>query len=83
MNKNEFRFHRGGLQESMDTRVNVRNIDDLVNVINKEFTYGPKITKDEITIEPYGNDKRIAWHTHIVIGPHGVIVFMNGDFYEK
>lgn len=68
-----FRFHRGGLQDSLMTTVIVKNINELSSLI---FNYiepwvNIKSVDDiELTIESYPSennfDSRIGWYTHLV-----------------
>jgi hypothetical protein len=49
-----FRFHRGGLQDSLDTTVIVKNIIDLELAILRDFENWTTTNKElEIQIEPY------------------------------
>ena len=75
-----FREHKGGLYESMQTCINVKDIDELYNVLSSRLSkYGYKFTSDQLSIKPYGYDERIGWDTHIVtIGGYGVAGFTNG-----
>jgi hypothetical protein len=68
-----FRFHRGGLAESLKTTIIVKNVNELVDVIRKYHeTWGAKnLSSFEIFIEPYPDknnnfDPRIGWYTQIV-----------------
>jgi hypothetical protein len=69
-----FRFHRGGLSESLKTTVVVNNIDQLAIVIANSFDLAMLDKKNwnaEIKIEPYPSkddnfDARIGWYTHLV-----------------
>jgi len=79
----KFRFHRGSLEESMKTQIEVKTIDELVTEINMDNYFCPELTKDQITIEKYDYDPRINWDTYIVNSRDGVIGFMNGNFEEK
>ena len=55
-----YRDHRGGLAEAMDTVQEMESYTDLVRHITRVFGTG------EVTVKPYGYDKRIDWDTHIV-----------------
>jgi len=79
-----FRFHRGGLDESLKTVVVVKNMHDLMKIIS---CYHEKITGKEkydfgIMIGPYpaeskNFDERIGWYTQMVtsdIIEHGTFV---------
>lgn len=62
-----FRFHRGGLDEAMQTVIEVESLIQLKSYIKKDLEKGYLFLKD-IKIEPYVFDHRIGWDTHIVIG---------------
>ncbi len=66
-----YRDHRGGLAESMETVLEMSDFSELERHIFK--LYG----KGEITIKPYGFDKRINWNTHIVCHDGHVTGFTN------
>lgn len=59
-----FRFHRGGLDESMATIVEIKSSDDLLKTILLNWD----ITFIGLQLEPYGYDHRIGWDTYIVRG---------------
>lgn len=69
-----FRFHRGSLQDSLNTTVVVKNMQDLYKAC-KPFIWEMFFMKDpcdftlEVSPYPLENDnfdKRIGWYTHIV-----------------
>lgn len=57
-----FRFHRGSLEDSMETCVEIKDLEHLINLIEKSWD----IKMSEISIKPYGKDERIGWDTQIV-----------------
>ena len=63
-----FRFHRGGLAESMKTCVPVTTMDELLVVLRTQATHpcDVKPRPDNIEVKPYSFDSRILWDTHIV-----------------
>lgn len=61
----KYRDHRGGLDESMATQIEVNNIDELKDHLNKTWN-GLGTTVEEIKFEYYGYDSRINWNTHLV-----------------
>ena len=68
-----FRFHRGGLHESLQTTVIVKTPDDLSNIAfdaMKQWVNIQSINDIELTIEPYPTennfDSRIGWYTQMV-----------------
>lgn len=74
-----FREHRGLLDESMETVVELDSRDALVSHIDKLLSpYGKKVTNDMVDIAPYGYDIRIGWNTFIVkVKNYGVMGFIN------
>lgn len=69
-----FRFHRGGLDESLKTTVVVKTFNDMVKAIVMSFDEDMLKSKTwgaQFKVEPYPDkencfDKRIGWYTHIV-----------------
>lgn len=68
-----FRFHRGGLHDSLQTTVIVKSMNDLLNVISHrhEQFIGEYKTNFGIIIGPYPSEKhnfdsRIGWYTQMV-----------------
>lgn len=57
-----FRFHRGSLDESMQTVIEIWSYEHLLSHIRKHWD--PPISS--LKIEPYCLDERIDWDTHIV-----------------
>jgi len=57
-----FRFHKGGLEESMNTVVEVDDLTHLKELISKKW----KIECVRLEIQHYGYDERIEWDTYIV-----------------
>ena len=65
----KFRWHRGGLKESMDTVVEIEpTMVSLHKEIVKVFPSlsNKPITIEDITVDPYTYDERIFWDTYIV-----------------
>lgn len=61
-----YRDHRGGLAESMET---VREIEPTIDALALVL----KVPPSAITVNPYGYDKRIEWDTYVVcIDGHAV-----------
>lgn len=70
----KFREHRGGLQESMETVVEVVGRSDLA--MHLADVLGRTVTPAALSSSPYGGmDNRIGWDTHLVMlegfGPVG------------
>ena len=68
-----FRFHRGGLSESLETTIIVKNVIELMNAIRKYHeNWMPSNAENfGIIIGPYPDhdhnfDKRIGWYTQVV-----------------
>lgn len=69
-----FRYHRGGLQESLNTTIVVKDKEDLKRAIKKAVTeiyYMENPDEFELDIFPYPSkdnnfDARIGWYTHMV-----------------
>lgn len=57
-----FRFHRGGLNESMETVTEIESFEELIMLITSSWDVQPT----RITIEPYMFDERIGWDTQLV-----------------
>lgn len=73
----KFRFHRGGLAESLQTVVEVSTLDALADLLSDEIEH--PVAVEAIKIEPYAQDRRIGWDTHIVtISGLGVMGFTDG-----
>jgi len=64
----KFRFHRGGLKESMLTVTTVNSLDELEELLG---------TKD-ISFDYIGMDKRINWNTYYVMAD-GYVAGMSDD----
>lgn len=76
-----FRKHRGSLDESMKTCIEVHSFDDLYKIIHEEISPYKEINRRDVSIKYYCNDYRINWpNTHIVIiDGFGVIGFTDGE----
>lgn len=69
----KFRFHRGGLAESMATSTEVDGIAALAEVLS-----GAGWPPGKIDIKPYGHDARVGWDTHIVTLDGAAVGFTDG-----
>ena len=88
-----FRFHRGGLKESLETCVLCKNKNELLIFIKDSFgPFNSKVIDESLEIFAYPNEKdcfdsRIGWFTHMVcieledIGRH-VVGFLSEGFDE-
>lgn len=69
-----FRFHRGGLQESLDTTIIVKTFNDMVKAIVMSFDeemlanqkWGACFHMDPYPSEGNNFDSRIGWYTQMV-----------------
>lgn len=79
-----FRFHRGGLAESMKTAVEVKTLQELRNIIEKELQ--TELIAD-LEFKYVGFDNRVNWNTYYVTthtalyGKH-VVGMSNTDQFE-
>ena len=74
--KFKFRFHRGGLSESMETTVSLSTKEELIRVIGNSLKEWGDFNYNNLKIESYGFDDRINWNSHIVtLDGWGVIGF--------
>lgn len=70
-----FRFHRGGLHESLQTTVIVKKFNDMVKEIIMSFdeemikkqNWGARFQVTPYPEEGKNFDKRIGWYTQIVL----------------
>jgi len=74
-----FRFHRGGLNESMETAVIVDSFEHLL--IHISDAWDVPFTK--LTVTPYVFDHRIQWDTHLVCVSLGDISYPVGYLNKK
>ncbi len=75
----KFREHRGMLDDSMKTVVEVADREALVSLLQSRLRDGVTFKDEDLKIEPYVYDKRIGWDTYIVtIKGYGVAGFTNG-----
>lgn len=77
----KFRFHRGSLEDSMKTVIEINTMVELVNAINKEFVYDIKET--QITFSYASYDNRIGWDTYYVCVDGNAIGMSDGELAIK
>lgn len=72
-----FRYHRGSLEDSLNTTIYVKTIKELILDISKHWD------QTHMKIEKYGDkiDPRIGWFTHIVLIKHEGF-FFKVDFFS-
>jgi len=76
----EYRKHRGSLSDSMKTVQEFDTRSGLVEYLQNDIDklMPGEYNCREITIKPYGFDRRIGWDTHIVcLDGYGVLGFTN------
>jgi hypothetical protein len=74
----KFRFHRGSLEDSLATVVEVGSMAELRAVIEKEWGLICPTGDEPLSVEPYGYDARIDWDTHLVLWKYQPVGFLNG-----
>ena len=63
----QFRKHRGGLEESLQTAFSVCSRQDIVDAYNTDFKkLAPQATVKNLTTKYQGYDDRIGWDTHMI-----------------
>lgn len=82
----KLRQHRGGLDESMATTVEIEaTMPALLAAMQPVMEpWGVALTPDAVHVTPYGGiDKRIGWDTHVVtLDGYGVYGFTDGPLHE-
>lgn len=74
-----FRFHRGSLDESLKTEIEVRNIETLHEVVCKELQ-DYSFSESSLIIGFYGYDKRIEKNLYSVrIYGIGIVGFLDSE----
>ena len=61
-----FRYHRGTLEESMKTVVEIVSMDHLKSLLGKPYDLYSCLVIQDVKIEPYAYDERIRWDSYIV-----------------
>lgn len=70
----KFRFHRGGLEESMKTVVEVKSIVDLARILD---------CPSKIEFEHIGMDDRINWDTYYVIADNMIVGMSDSNKFDN
>ena len=84
----KFREHRGGLDEAMQTVVELLDFEALVTHLRKIWR-GTAYETGEVTVKPYGDtaeerfDRRIGWDTHVVCIDGHAIGFTDGPVERR
>ena len=78
---NRFYWHRGSLEESVNTAVSVNDFEDLYQVIKKYLLdFGIPLNKHDIDIKFYCFDDRIKEKRYIVtVAGYGIVGWVNKD----
>lgn len=78
----KFREHRGSLEESMATCIDVVDKSELIIHLHKTLEKNWfKFDDEDVHIAPYSYDERTGWHTFIVtIDRFGVVGFTNDSW---
>ncbi len=74
----KFRFHRGGLEDSMATVVEIESTKKAITTHCNNTMGATFYIPQDIEVKPYGYDDRIGWDTHVVTNPMGVLGFTDG-----
>lgn len=78
----KFREHRGGLDESMKTVVELGGRADMVKHIHDLlWPWGLDVQDGDVVASSYGGDARIGWKEVyiVVVTGYGVVGFTDGD----
>jgi hypothetical protein len=78
----KYRSHRGSLEDSMATVIEVNSLDDLRDKLNAKQEYEPFKIKGKLTCIWYCKDDRIGWDTYIVCADGWVIGMSNGKLED-
>lgn len=70
----KYRDHRSTLSDSMKTVREICSMDDLRDHLESTYIF----PGSEITVKPYGYDKRINWNTYIVCMDGQAVGFTDG-----
>ncbi|MFZ2509085.1 MAG: hypothetical protein WAW79_11515 [Steroidobacteraceae bacterium] len=78
----QFREHRGSLDNSMETVVELADhaaLMDHLRALAKPWPTFPPINEKTVSVVPYCRDERIGWDTHIVrLVGYGVLGYTDG-----
>lgn len=77
-----FRWHRGGLSESMATATPCTSLVALVSILRQRPKY-ERLTTDRVGVEFYARDERIGWASHIVTVDGNAVGFTNGPLQDN
>lgn len=63
----KFRFHKGSLEESLKTQIEVNTIEELISAIENYYSDTNQNKIVNLKFEYAGYDKRIDWNTYYVL----------------
>ena len=72
----QFRLHRGSLDDSMKTVVQVESMAGLEAYLYDQESH---LARGPFNMRKYGYDERIDWDQWIVFDKHGVVGFTDGE----
>ncbi len=73
-----FRFHRGSLEESLRTEIEMKSKSDLCDLISQ--TFQSTFSKESLIIQYYGFDNRLNKDIHSVrIYGLGIVGFLDSE----
>lgn len=76
----KFRFHRGSLQDSLATTIEVNSLEELCEILKSSHSELNPESLAKLVSKHYCFDDRIGWDTWIVtIEGYGVLGFANGE----
>lgn len=78
-----FRWHRGGLDESMKTAVPCHSMIGLLQILNlaHRMTF-INVTAARVKVQDYIYDERVGWHTYTVTVDGQAVGFTNGPLSD-
>jgi hypothetical protein len=80
----KFREHRGGLDESLATTVELEPTKDALNAqLQQRYGEWWKFNEDDVSVKPYSFDVRIGWDTHIVCIKGAAVGYTDGPLSER
>lgn len=78
----KFRYHTGGLKESLATTIEIEppTRESLAKALS--ITKEEQVDPNTLLVEFYAYDDRIGWNTYIVTDKDGVLGFTDGPLVE-
>jgi len=75
----KFRFHRGSLEESLQTVREVESLDDVRELLIWQVVLSLLPEYFKLTCRYYTYDKRINWQTWVILNDGLPVGFSNGE----